>query len=171
MNTKTVIHNVHQAGLRMAIRGDQLGVDPITRLGDDLRQEIREQRDAVVLAVKNAPAQLVGLAIGAGIHEQGYEFTSAEIRRLQDNQDLQDAINCSRAELQAWASALAMRATQCRGHVPRGWDRTSICRHCGPVYSFHDLDTLSCAWCDMRLAGKRFPVPDQPKKKGGSDAP
>ncbi len=159
MDAVTVIEQTREAGLRMAIRGDQLGVDPITRLGDDLRQEIREQRDAIVLAVKNAPAQLVGLAIGAGIHEQGYEFTSAEIRRLQDNQDLQDAINCNRAEIQAWASALAMRATQRRGHVPRGWDQVAYCAHCGPVYSEYRMDTLSCGWCDMRLAGKWFPQP------------
>ena len=160
MDAVTVIEQTREAGLRMAIRGDQLGVDPITRLGDDLRQEIREQRDAIVLAVKNAPARLVRLAIVAGIHEQGYEFTSAEIRRLQDNQDLQDAINCSRAELQAWASALAIRATQRRGKVPRGWDRTSICRRCGPVYSDHGLDMLSCGWCWLQVEGLWFPRPE-----------
>ena len=171
MNAATVIEQARGAGLRIVIRGDQLGVDPVAWLSDELRQQIRDQRDAIVLAVKNVPGRLVHLAIVAGIHEQGNKFTTSEIRRLQNNDDLLDAINCSRAELQAWASALAIRATQRREHVPRGWDRTSICRHCGPVYSFHDLDTLSCAWCDMRLAGKRFPVPDQPKKKGGSDAP
>jgi len=160
MNTKTVIDNARQAGLRIAIRGGHLGVDPIARLGDNLRQHIREQLDAIILAVKNAPARLVRLAIVAGIHEQGYEFTSAEIRRLQDNQDLQDAINCSCAELQAWASALAIRATQYRGKVPAGWDKIAHCKYCGPVYSFHDLDTLSCGWCDMRLAGKWFPTPE-----------
>ena len=159
MNAKAVIQNARQAGLRIAIRGGHLGVDPIARLGDNLRQQIREQRDAIVLAVKNAPARLVRLAIVAGIHEQSYEFTSAEIRRLQDNQDLQDAINCSRAVLQAWASALAIRATQRRGKVPSGWDKSAICAHCGLVYSFHDLDTLSCGWCELRLAGKWFPAP------------
>ena len=160
MNTKTIIHNARQADLRLAIRGGHLGVDPIARLGDKLRLHIREQRDAIVLAVKNAPARLVRLAMVAGIHEQGYELTSAEIRRLQDNQDLQDAINCSRAELQAWASALAIRATQRRGHVPRGWDQVAYCAHCGPVYSDHNLKMLSCGWCHMRLVGKWFPRPE-----------
>jgi hypothetical protein len=159
MDAVTVIEQARQAGLRIGIRGDQLGVDPIARLSDELRQHIREQRDAIVLAVKNVPARLVRLAIVAGIHEQGYEFTFAEIRRLQDNQDLQDAINCSRAELQAWALALAIRATQYRGKVPRGWDKGANCAHCGPVYSFHDLDTLSCGWCWMRHAGLPFPQP------------
>ena len=88
---------------------------------------------------------------------------------VQSNGDLQDAINCSREELQAWASALAMRATQRRGHVPRGWDRVAHCAHCGPVYSFHDLDTLSCGWCELKLAGKRFPVPDKVHVKDKSN--
>ena len=160
MTTETVINNAHLAGLRIAIRDGHLGVDPIARLDDNLRQHIRGQRDAIVLAIKNVPARLVRLAIVAGIHEQGYEFTSAEVRRLQDNRDLQDAINCNRAELQAWASALAIRATQHRGKVPRDWDKVARCTHCGPVYSFHDLDTLSCGWCELRLAGKWFPQPE-----------
>jgi hypothetical protein len=167
MKTEIVIHNVHQAGLRIAIRGGHLGVDPIARLDGNLRQHIREQRDAIVLAVKNVPARLVRLAIVAGIHEQGYEFTSAEIRRLQDNQDLQDAINCSRPELQAWASALAIRATQYRDKVPRGWDKVAHCAHCGPVYSDHDLETFSCGWCDMCLVGKWFPVPQEGEANSG----
>ena len=150
MNTQAVFHSARQAGLRIAIRGGHLGVDPIARLGDDLRQHIGEQRDAIVLAVKNAPARLVHLAIVAGIHEQGYEFTSAEIRRLQDNQDLQDAINCTLAELQAWASALAIRATQRRGKVPRGWDKTAHCKQCGSVPSHHSRAVLSCGWCWLR---------------------
>ena len=159
MDAVTVIEQARQAGLRIGIRGDQLGVDPIARLSDEMRQHIREHRDTIVLTVKNAPGRLVHLAIVAGIHEQDYEFTVAEIRRLQDNQDLQDAINCSRAELQAWASALAMRATQRRRHVPRSWDQVARCARCNWVYSDHDLDTLSCGWCWMRHAGLPFPQP------------
>jgi len=160
MKPKTVIHNLRRAGLRLAIRGGHLGVDPIAQLGDNLRQHIREQRDAIVLAVKNAPAQLVHLAIVAGIHEQGMVFTTLEIRRQQGHDDLLDAINCNRAELQGWASALAIGAAQSRGLVPRGWDKTAVCGCCGPVYSFHNQDTLSCGWCEMRQAGKWFPQPE-----------
>jgi hypothetical protein len=160
MDAVTVIEQARQVGLRIGIRGDQLGVDPIARLSDELRQHIREQRDTIVLTVKNIPGRLVHLAIVAGIHEQGYEFTVAEIRRLQDNQDLRDAINCGRAELQAWASALAIRAVRYRGKVPRGWDQVAHCAQCGPVYSFAAGEYLSCAWCDMKRAGKWFPVPN-----------
>jgi hypothetical protein len=159
MDAVTVIEQVRQAGLRIVIRGDQLGVDPVARLSGELRQHIREQRDTIVLVIKNVPGKLVHLAIVAGIHEQGSKFTTTEIRRLQGNDDLLDAINCSRAELQAWASALAIRATQRRGLVPRGWDKIARCRYCGPVWAEHDLEMLSCAWCDLRLAGKWFQRP------------
>jgi len=150
MKPKTVIHNLHRAGLRLAIRGGHLGVDPIAQLGDNLRQHIREQRDAIVLAVKNAPAQLVHLAIVAGNHEQGMVFTTSEIRRLQGHDDLLDAINCNRAELQGWASALAIRATQRRGKVPRGWNQTAQCKQCGSVPAHHNQAVLSCGWCWLR---------------------
>jgi hypothetical protein len=124
MDTQTAIQKVRQAGMRIVIRDDILGVEPVANLDDQLRRELRMKRDAIKLAVKNVPARLVSLAIVAGIHEQGYRFTPTEIRRLQSSDDLLDAINCTRAELQAWASALAIRATQRRGKVPRGWEQT-----------------------------------------------
>jgi len=147
MDAVTVIKQARGASLRIVIRDDQLGVDPVVRLSDELRQHIRDHRDTIVLAVKNVPGRLVHLAITAGIHEQGYLFTAGEIRKLQRNGDLQDAINCSRGELQAWASALAIRATQRRGKIPAGWDKQAHCHHCGMVPSFQALETLSCGWC------------------------
>ena len=127
MDAATVIERARGEGLRIVIRGDQLGVDPVARLNDELRQHIRDQHDAIVLAVKNVPGRLVRLAIVAGIHEQGNKFTTTEIRRQQGNDDLMDAINCTRSELQAWASALAIRATQRRGQVPHDWDKIGRC--------------------------------------------
>ena len=156
MEIRTILDEVRDSGLKIALRNDQIMVNPISGLGSELRTIVQDNRGGISLAIKNAPSRLVRLAIVAGIHEQGYEYISIDIRRLQDNQDLQDAINCSDAELRAWASALAIRATQRRGRVPQGWDMTAICKHCGPVYSFHTLDILSCGWCELRLAGKWF---------------
>jgi len=161
MDTQTVLAQVRKSGLQIGFCSGQLAVNPHSQLSDELRQLIRDNRDDITLAIKNAPGRLVQLAIHAGIHEQGFQFSPSDIRLLVSNEDLQDVVNCTRHEIQAWASALAIRATQRRGQVPRDWDRTAICRHCGPVYSFHDLDTLSCNWCEMRLAGKWFPVPDE----------
>ncbi len=161
MEARVIIEEVRKSGLRIGLRNSQIAVNPIALLSDNLRTQIRGNCDGITLAIKNAPGRLVELAIHAGIHEQGIQFSPSDIRHLMSNEDLQDVVNCTRQEMQAWASALAIRATQRRGHVPRGWDMTSICRYCGPVYSFHNLDTLSCGWCWLRLAGKWFPVPDE----------
>lgn len=114
MDLPAIIELARRDDVRLAIRNGQLGVVPVSRLSDELRDHLRAHRDAVALAIKNAPARLVRLAITAGIHEQGYQFSTAEIRKLQREIDLQDSINCHREELQAWASALAIRASQQR---------------------------------------------------------
>ena len=159
METQVIIEEVRKSGLKIGLRNNQIAVKPVSLLNDNLRAQIRGNCDDITLAIKNAPSRLVQLAIHAGIHEQGIQFSPSNIRRLVSNEDLQDVVNCTRHEMQAWASALAIRAMQHCGQMPRGWDRTSICRQCGPVYSFHDLDSLSCGWCWMRHAGLHFLQP------------
>jgi hypothetical protein len=163
MEARAIFEQVRQSGLQIALRDNQIALNPISKLSDGLRQLIRENRESVTLAIKNAPGRLVNLAIHAGVHEQGYKFSPSEIRRVTDDKDMQDVVNCTRLEMQAWASALAIRATQRRWKVPRGWDKSSDCRLCGLVYSDHGLDTLSCGWCWMRLEGQPFPQPGNVK--------
>ncbi len=170
MEAQTILEQVRKSGLIIALHDNQIALNPISQLNDDLRQLIRGNRESVTLAIKNAPSRLVQLAICAGIHEQGFQFSPSDIRRVVDNEDLLDVVNYSRVALQAWASALAIRAVRYRGKVPQDWDKITHCGHCGPVYSFHDLDTLSCGWCDMRLAGKWFPVPGENTMGAGQDS-
>lgn len=110
--------------------------------------------------------KLVSLAIQSGVYDQGFKLEEKEIAALVPPSDWRDVSNCDLDQLKARAAALAIRAVRYRGKVPRGWDQVARCRHCGPVYSFHDLDTLSCGWCDMRLAGKRFPAPRKELQNG-----
>jgi hypothetical protein len=161
MVVRAIIEEVRKAGLRIGLRNSQIAVNPITLLSDNLRAQIRGSSDGITLAIKNAPGRLVELAIHAGIHEQGSQFSPSDIRRLADNEDLQDVVNSTGQELQAWASALAIRAVRYRGKVPRGWDQVAHCAQCGPVYSFAAGEYLSCAWCDLQRAGKWFPVPNE----------
>ena len=79
-----------------------------------------------------------------------------------DSEGIADLQEASTVVRQSWAESIATRLVQARGIVPKDWDKIAQCAHCGPVYSFHDLNTLSCGWCDMRLAGNPFP---QPKEK------
>ena len=77
-----------------------------------------------------------------------------------DSEGIADLQAASTTVMQSWAEALAIRLVQVRGIVPKGWDKVAHCQHCGPVWAEHDLPTLSCGWCWMRLAGKRLPQPD-----------
>ena len=81
---------------------------------------------------------------------------SGVLRVIGDTSGLADI---SAAELDGWASALALRTVQARQIVPTGWGKVANCRYCGPVWSEHELPTLSCGWCWMRAAGKSFPRP------------
>lgn len=108
------------------------------------------------------PARFVKLVQHYGA-DSGVLLEDSAIRNELDSERLQSA---SVEIRQAWAEAIATRLVQAQGIVPKGWGKVARCKYCGPVYSFHDLDTLSCGWCDMRLAGKSFPVPDKPGKEG-----
>ncbi len=109
----------------------------------------------------NFQSKLIRLAIQSGIFDQGIQLEEKEITALMPPSDWRDVSNCDLDQLEAWAAALATRAVRYRGKVPRGWDKTSVCARCGLVWSEHSLDMLSCGWCDMRLAGEWFPVPDE----------
>jgi hypothetical protein len=117
---QTILEQTRDADLRLSLVNNKLAIKPASMLTDELRGHLQAHRDAIILAIKNAPARLVRLAIVAGIHEQGYQFTTAEIRKLRRESDLQDSINCTLPELQAWASALAIAATRQRGKTPAG---------------------------------------------------
>ena len=106
-------------------------------------------------------AKLVRLAVQSGVFEQGYLLDEKEIAALVPPTDWRDVSHCSVDELKAWAAALAMRAVRYRGKVPHGWDKVANCTHCGPVYSFAAGDFLACPWCELKRAGKWFPVPPQ----------
>ena len=111
-------------------------------------------------------AKLVRLAVQSGVFEQGYLLDEKEIAALVPPSDWRDVSHCSIDELKAWAAALAMRAVRYRGKVPRGWNKVANCAHCGPVYSFAAGDCLACPWCELKLAGKWFPVPNPHNKPG-----
>jgi len=76
-----------------------------------------------------------------------------------DTDGIADLQAASTAVRQSWAESIATRLIQVRRIVPKGWDKIAHCRHCGPVWSEHDLNMLSCNWCWMRLAGRWFPKP------------
>ena len=161
MNAESIIRQAHQAGIELFLAGDKIAARPKSKLSADLRELIKTHRQEVVryLSAKSPQSRLIQLAIQSGIFDQGIKLEEKEIAALVPPTDWRDVSNCDLDQLKAWAAALAMRAVRYRCKVPRGWDKIAHCAYCGPVYSFHNLDTLSCGWCDMRLAGRWFPKP------------
>jgi hypothetical protein len=104
-------------------------------------------------------SRLIRLAIQSGVFDQGLKLDEREIAALVPPSDWKDTEQCTSEELKAWATALAMRAVRYRGKMPRDWDKIAHCQHCGPVWAEHDLEMLSCNWCDLRAAGKWFRRP------------
>ncbi len=92
--------------------------------------------------------------------DNGILLEQSEILAELDSEGIEELRTANTEVRQSWAESIATRLVQARGIVPKGWDKVAHCAHCGPVYSFHNLDTLSCGWCHMRLAGKWFPQPE-----------
>ena len=157
MEARQIIDQVQAAGARIQLEGLQIAVEPISLVSDDLRKQISANRDAVFDTLKTAFDDLVELAAGKAwtLHEQRVA-ESEVLRVIGDTSGLAD---CTATELDGWASALALRTVQARQMIPRGWNKISNCKHCGPVWSEHQLPTLSCGWCWMRDKAMKFPRP------------
>jgi hypothetical protein len=157
MEARQIIDQVQATGARIQVEGQHVAVEPITLVSDGLRKQISKNRDAVFNILQTALDELVKLAVDKAwsIHEQ--HVAESEVLRVVGN--TAGLADCSATELDGWACALALRTVQVCGMVPKGWNKVSNCRRCGPVWSDHGLDTLSCGWCEMRAAGKSFPRP------------
>ncbi len=103
--------------------------------------------------------RLTDLVIALGTKQTSYLFTGIEIEALVPESEWVEVETATTGELQVWAAGLVIRTTQARGMIPAGWDKITNCKHCGPVWSEHELPTLSCGWCWMRDAGMKFPKP------------
>ena len=157
MDARQIIDQVQAAGAKIQIEGQKIAVEPVSLVSDSLRYEISKNRDAVFNVLKNNFDALVELAVSKAWSLHEYRVAESEVLRvIGDTSGLTDV---SAAELDGWACALAIRTVQTRGMVPKGWNKVSKCRRCGPVWSDHELPTLSCGWCWMRAENLTFSQP------------
>jgi hypothetical protein len=157
MDARQIIDQVQAAGAKIQIEGQHIAVEPVSLVSDSLRYEISKNRDAVFNILQTKLDALVELAVSKAWSLHEYRVAESEVLRvIGDTSGLADV---SAAELDGWASALALRTVQARQVIPTGWEKVANCRYCGPVWSEHELPTLSCGWCWMRATGKWFPRP------------
>lgn len=119
----------------------------------DTRTKRPVSDEAIILKMQH----IIELVISKGRDEYGYQFAATEAARQIDSID--GITDCSDEQLDEWADGIVIRMIQQRGRVPANWTAKSKCAHCGDVWSDHGIDTLSCGWCWLRIAGKEFPRP------------
>ena len=165
MDSAALIQQVHEVGAEIVLSGDKITVLHVSRLSDTLRQQLQQNKGEVIRTLKcfSLPS-FVKLVQHYGA-DSGVLLEESAILNELDPQGITDLQSASKQTRQSWAESIGTRLVQAQGIIPSGWDKIAHCAHCGPVYSFHDLDTLSCGWCDMRLAGKWFPRPEKNEAK------
>ena len=161
MDGSALIQQVRQAGAEIALAGDKINVRHVSRLPDALRHQLQQNKADVIRTLQGFSLPNFTRLVQHYGADNGVLLEEAAILSELDPEGIRDLQAASTAVRQSWAESIATRLVQARGIVPKGWDKVAHCQHCGPVYSFHDLNTLSCGWCDMRLAGKWFPQPER----------
>ena len=158
MDAREIISDVRQAGASIFIEGSNIVVKPLSAIDAELQVQIRDNRDRLFNILQADLEDLIEITKSKAWNEYSQSVATSEVERvILDSDRVQD---CTPGKLDAWASALTIRLAQARKIVPTGWDKTSRCARCGPVWSDHGLDTLSCGWCWMSNQGKDFPTPN-----------
>ncbi len=161
MDGAALIQKVHEAGAEIALAGDKITVRHASRLPDALRHQLQQNKREVIRALHGFSLPNFTRLVQHYGADHGVLLEQSEILAELDPEGITDLQAATTEVRQSWAESIATRLVQVRGIIPKGWDRTAYCQHCGPVWAEHDLPTLSCGWCWMRLAGKWFPVPDK----------
>lgn len=164
MHGATLIQQVRQAGAEIALAGDKITVRHVSRLPDTLRHQLQQNKAEVIRTLQGFSLPNFARLVQHYGADNGVLLEESAILSELDTDGIADLQTASTQTRQSWAESIATRLVQVRRIVPKGWDQIAHCQHCGPVWAEHDLKMLSCAWCPMRLAGKRFPVPE---KKAG----
>ena len=161
MDGSVLIEKVHEAGAEIALAGGKITVQHASRLPDALRHQLQQNKEEVIRTLRGFSLPNFARLVQHYGTDNGLLLEKAAILGELDTQGIADLQAASTQIRHSWAESIATRLVQEQGIVPKGWHQVAHCQQCGPVYSFHDLDTLSCGWCEMRRAGKPFPVPDE----------
>ena len=163
MDGAALIQKVHEAGAEIALAGDKINVRHASRLPDALRHQLQQNKGEVIRTLRGFSLPNFCRLVQHFGTDHGLLLEESAILSELDTDGIADLQEASTAVRQSWAESIAIRLVQVRRIVPKGWDKIAHCAHCGPVWAEHNLKMLSCNWCWMRLAGKRFPQPETEK--------
>jgi len=167
MDGAALIQKVHEAGAEIALAGDKINVRHASRLPDALRHQLQQNRGEVIRTLRGFSLPNFCRLVQHYGADNGILLEQSEILAELDSEGIEELRIASTEIRQSWAESIANGLVQVRGIVPKGWEKIARCQHCGAVWAEHNLDTLSCGWCHMRLAGKWFPTPNQQEISNG----
>lgn len=157
-----IIKAVRSSGADIWTTDMKIIVQPLSVVDEEIRTHIRDNRIGVLAVLNSRLLTLIDLTIKKAWELYEQQINISEVPGVMG--DKTGLADCSAIELDGWACALALRTVQTRKQIPKGWDQVANCKHCGPVWSQHNLETLSCGWCWMRTEGKPFPQPENDGK-------
>lgn len=157
MRPETIIQRTRQAGIDLSVRDGRIAFQPKSRMPLKLLEQIRAEKDGVTVLLS-----FIQLVRHIGTDSQ-VNLEDSEILAELCADGIEELKTAKPEARIAWATAIGLRLIRQRGTVPMDWDKIAYCKHCGPIYSYHNLITLSCDWCEMRVAGKPFPQPEKEK--------
>lgn len=158
MTTIRLLAELHDAGIRFALNGDRIRLEP-TRgpIAPAMVQRIADQKPKAVALLSSAEGDTLRALLDLAIDEELPGGTLAALSAA----DLRACADDPPDALRAFLRALARFQRMAAGNVPEGWTHAAECAGCGPVLLWPGapLAVIACPWCWHRKAGRTIRRP------------
>ena len=158
MTAIRLLAELHDAGIRFALNGDRIRLEP-TRgpIKPAIVQRIADHKPEAVALLSSAEGDALHALLDLAIDE-GLPGGTVAVLSIKD---LRACANLPRAALRAFLRVLARSQRMAAGAVPEGWTHAADCAGCGPVLLWRGAPSsvIACPWCWQRKAGRPIPRP------------
>lgn len=158
MTAIRLLAELHDAGIRFALNGDRIRLEPTRRpIPPPMMQRIADHKPEAVALLSSAEGETLSTLFDLAIDEG---LPAATVGAL-SNRDLRACAGLSRDTLRIYLCALARSQRMAAGIVPDGWTCVAECAGCGPVLLWPDApaSVIACPWCWHRKSGRMVPRP------------
>lgn len=159
MTAIRLVAELHNAGIRFALNGDRIRLEPTRgRIPAAIVQRIADYKPEAVALLSSAEGDTLRVLLNLAIDEGLPGGTVAAL----SGKDLRACANLPRDALQAFLRARARSQRMAAGQIPEGWTRLADCAGCGPVLLWPQAPptVTACPWCWHRKAGRTIPRPN-----------
>jgi hypothetical protein len=160
MTAIRLLAELHDAGIRFALNGDRIRLEPTRGLiPPPMVQRVADHKPAAVALLSSDEGDTLRMLFDLAIDEG---LPAATVAALSDR-DLRACAGLPHGALRAYLRAVARSQRMSAGDVPEGWTRVAECAGCGPVLLWPDAPAsmIACPWCQHRKAGRNIPRPER----------